>query len=96
MEIKTAQVATSDEPKRIEFGGTVYWRHRAKNHRLDGPAVIARGGMEAWYRYGKNHRLNGPAISFPDGRTFWFVDGQHYSDELTYWMAVAEWKKSNE
>lgn len=66
-----------------------------KPHRLGGPAASSCEVAE-WYRYGKRHRLDGPAVDCIDPRRneYW-INGVSNKDVLSYWMAVAEWKKNN-
>lgn len=75
--------------------GTTYWHHNGVLHREDGPAVEYENGDKFWYFNGRGHRLDGPAIEFEDGQQSYYVYGVRYMDELTYWLAVTEWKKKN-
>lgn len=86
--------------RHIDDHGTIIYRDNDKRfHREDGPAIEYRDGSIYWYIYGKLHRLDGPAIEysggFPVGGKEWWVEGINYPEELTYWMAVAEWKREN-
>lgn len=78
-------------------GGTRRWRDEdGKGHRPDGPATIFINGDCIWLKHGKRHRLDGPAVEYGKiGKGYW-VDGVEYIEPLLYWMAVAEWKKTNE
>lgn len=81
----------------IDPHGTRRWRNaQGQLHRSDGPAVVYRTGTKMWKHNGQKHRLDGPAVvlTMPP-RKYWFIDNIEYNDELTYWMAVSEWKKAN-
>lgn len=62
-------------------------------------------GTKVWTnKYGQLHREDGPAIEYDTtqlswtefvNKPNWYLNGKHYSDELTYWLAVSNWKKAH-
>lgn len=80
----------------IEYSdGAKEWWVNGKRHREDGPAIIWSDGDKEWYQNGVLHRLDGPAHDWSIGPSEYWVAGVQYTEELTYWLIAAEWKKSN-
>lgn len=79
------------------MGNRLWKNSQGYYHREDGPAYIAASanGLIMWCINGEFHRLNGPAVTHHNGKEEWWVNGYHCTDELTYWLAVTEWKKGH-
>lgn len=76
------------------LGSRRWYNDQGKFHREDGPAVEWALGATEYYLNGICHREDGPAINYMSGMVIYYLNGVEYSDVLTYWMAVAEWKRS--
>lgn len=82
-----------------EYGANFYVNHLGQYHREDGPAIIYPSGRKDWYLRDKLHRLDGPAVEAGKDTHLkidsWYINGVKYPNELTYWLAVTEWKKNH-
>lgn len=76
-------------------GNKIWYDGLGLYHRKDGPALEFSDGTKAWYNHGEVHRIDGPAVIWENGEENWYLFGKVYSDQLTYWLAVSEWKKYN-
>lgn len=92
---KCGMVHRLDGPAIISDSGYTVWSQYGLRHREDGPALMRGCGSTEWWIHGKQHRIDGPAVDDGYGNVEYWVNDIEYADVLTYWMAVAEWKKKN-
>lgn len=96
---RKGQYHREDGPAYIGTNGFTSWWFKGERHRVDGPAVIDEDGNEEWWLDGKLHREDGPAIVVHNGSRSglrqWWLEGNVYSCNLEWMLAVYEFQKKN-